>query len=177
MNSSQLPAKPASQATELQLHDIHLPEPASWWPPAPGWWIVFFTALLLIGWISLKLYQLLKKQRWKKRLHQAFNSDLSQLEALNDSQFMTEISSRLRRLALTLFPSADVASLSGQQWLEFLDQHSSQPYFSQHPASLLIVLPYHNAADKLERHERKQVITLARQWAKHNIKQGIRDAV
>ncbi|MDP7406676.1 MAG: DUF4381 domain-containing protein, partial [SAR324 cluster bacterium] len=24
------------------LRDVHLPPAVSWWPPAPGWWIIFF---------------------------------------------------------------------------------------------------------------------------------------
>ena len=25
-----------------------LPDAVSWWPPAPGWWIVFITCLLIV---------------------------------------------------------------------------------------------------------------------------------
>ena len=30
----------------VNLKDIHLPSPVSFWPPAPGWWIL---AVLLIS--------------------------------------------------------------------------------------------------------------------------------
>ncbi len=34
-----------------QLRDIHLPEPVTFWPPAPGWW--FILLLILIGLVFL----------------------------------------------------------------------------------------------------------------------------
>ena len=38
----------------LPLRDIHLPAPISWWPPAPGWWLLLFgipTLLILLAWL------------------------------------------------------------------------------------------------------------------------------
>jgi hypothetical protein len=35
-----------SEELLAQLADIHLPEAVSFWPPAPGWWIL---ALILLG--------------------------------------------------------------------------------------------------------------------------------
>ena len=32
----------------LTLRDIHLPEPISWWPIAPGWWIIIASLFLFI---------------------------------------------------------------------------------------------------------------------------------
>ena len=40
----------------LELRDIHLPTEISWWPLAPGWWIVIGLILLGIV-ISIFLYR------------------------------------------------------------------------------------------------------------------------
>ena len=38
-----IPAPAINIDNELQaLADIHLPDQISWWPPAPGWWLLFF---------------------------------------------------------------------------------------------------------------------------------------
>ena len=42
------------------LHPLREPELVSWWPPAPGWWVL--GALLLLGlailtWFALRRYQ------------------------------------------------------------------------------------------------------------------------
>ena len=32
-----------------KLHDIHLPDPISWWPMAPGWYALLILVFILIG--------------------------------------------------------------------------------------------------------------------------------
>lgn len=45
-----------------QLADIHLPADVSFWPPAPGWWVL--AALLMCGLCLLGLVQF---RRWQQR--------------------------------------------------------------------------------------------------------------
>ena len=43
---------------EIPLRDIHLPEPISWWPLAPGWWILVggLLALAILGFLAWRFY-------------------------------------------------------------------------------------------------------------------------
>lgn len=104
-----------------QLADIHLPESVSWWPLAPGWWILL--ALLIIGLIIFFIIRHRKKQNLYRKYAQA---SLDQLYAdyqtdQDAAKFLQEISVLLRRTALTAYPGTFNASIKGNAWLEWLD--------------------------------------------------------
>jgi hypothetical protein len=120
------------EAEELlnQLADIHLPAAVSYWPPAPGWWLLLALLLAGLGWIAFGYYR-----RWqqKQRLLQALAGlDLawqtylaaSSNEALHNKaglDLLYSCNSLLKRVAMTNHPDSEVAALSGQAWLDFLD--------------------------------------------------------
>jgi hypothetical protein len=124
------------------LRDVHIPDPISWWPPAFGWWMIM--ALLIIG-VSLVLWVWSSRQRTRPR-----RVALAQLEHVKhqyaahaDGQLaIKEISQRLRRYALAVCSRAQVAGLSGQSWLEFLDHSGGTNQFSEGPGQLLRSGPY-----------------------------------
>ena len=100
-----------------QLRDIHLPTPVSWWPPAPGWWAVL-ALLLLFGVLAYVVYSRRRRNRWRR-------SALSELEGLRDAapeRMLRGLSVLLRRVAISRFPRHDVAALTGEAWLAFLDR-------------------------------------------------------
>ncbi len=106
----------------LPLRDIRLPDPVSWWPLAPGWWLSLVLVLLLVGaiWVI---------RRWIRRgqLKRSALAELTQLEQAyseggDDLQQQVEaLSILLRRLALSVYPRQEIASLTGEQWLLQLD--------------------------------------------------------
>jgi hypothetical protein len=125
------------------LKDIHLPDAVSAWPPAPGWWILAFLILSLLGWsiwIVWKKYQ-------QKHL---FRVSITTLEAIEndykkhqDPQLLIrQYSLLLRRISLALFPRSEVASLTGQAWLEFLDERAQTSLFKSEAGKLLLNAPY-----------------------------------
>ena len=89
---------------------------------------------------------------------------------MDDVLLVTEISRHLRQLALTLYPATDVASLTGSNWLQFLDSHSRQTGFLQVPGCYLAELPYRKNNDSLSHDQKIQLMALARQWAIDNLR-------
>jgi hypothetical protein len=148
----------------LQLHDIHLPDPAGWWPPAPGWWLLALIMLIIIFWLSRTTYNWLKYRSWRTNVLQEFRY----FEQIDNVQFLTQITERLRQLAMTVYPEHEVASLTGQQWLGFLDKHAQQRGFSQYPANLIIDVPYSGQQVELTSQQSQQLIQLSKNWAQHN---------
>jgi len=138
-----LPTAPAAPDPLAGLRDWHLPDPVSWWPPAPGWWLV---AGLALGAGALAL--VLWRRRWRQGA--AVRTALGELEALRGQLgtglapggFAAAVSILLRRLALTRFPRERVAGLSGASWLAFLDATGGGDAFSHGPGRMLGELPY-----------------------------------
>lgn len=119
-----IPPSQASGATpSLPLKDLYLPDAISWWPLAPGWWILL--ALVVIA-IFVVIYAARKywinnktKRQTRELLHAAFKQWQSDQ---NDDLYFQQINTVLKRYCRHEFPHA--VSLSGQHWIDFLNDTS-----------------------------------------------------
>jgi len=130
----------------LDLRDIHLPEPVSWWPLAPGWWLLIsavFLALCVI-FISRKIY---RNRQLRRDIVTELESIKQQYQKSNDkSQLAKSLSVLLRRASITFYPATDIAGLTGERWLAYLDEtgrHSTkEATFHSETGKALLSAPY-----------------------------------
>ncbi len=154
------------QETELPLKDIHLPDAISWWPPAIGWWflIVLIPTFLVF---SYWLYKRLTRKTSLKTAKKALLAIKLNVE-LDNTQKLRELSILLRRVAVSLAPRAEVASLTGQSWLAYLDQSLTGAPFTEGGGQFLISAPYRNAAPSDQ--DITLFISLCEDWLKAQTK-------
>lgn len=136
------------------LRPLHTPAPVDWWPPAPGWWL-----LMLLGVSLLALFWWLRRRR---ALRRAALLELRRLQnnARDDSEFAAGVNQLLRRFALACYPRRQVAALSGEAWLAFLESHSSGGGFAAGPGRALLRAPYAPRSEL----DRDALAVLARGW-------------
>lgn len=113
-----------------QLQPIILPEPISWWPLALGWWLLAGLFLIIIVlWHVTKL----------RRLQQQHSSQTATLEPLRENAlqqlhalpkplqgeqagpWLQQLNQLLKRLCSARYPDYASHTLSGREWLAFLD--------------------------------------------------------
>lgn len=104
---------PSENALE-GLRDIHLPDPISVWPLAPGWWL----ALLIIVLAALSLHFVMRARRLSPR--RAALGELAQLEESYSSTgdisaLASGLSALLRRVTLLRGDRTQVASAHGDE--------------------------------------------------------------
>ena len=93
-----------------RLHDIVMPAPIPWWPPAPGWYAVLAVLLMAAVWIAWRLWQ-----RW---LADSYRREaLCLLSMAKDAATIAEL---LKRTALAIVPRQTVAAMTGHQWVDWL---------------------------------------------------------
>jgi len=154
------------QPTELPLKDIHLPEAIGWWPPAIGWWLlaVLIPALIaIVYWIYKRLTRKTAINTAKKNL-----AAIKLNPELDNARKLRELSMLLRRVAISVNPRTEVASLTGRSWLAFLDQSLSGAPFAEGGGQLLATAPYRNTAP--DDQEITQLISLCEDWLKAQTK-------
>lgn len=136
----------------LPLRDLHLPDAIGLWPLAPGWWLLLALVLLAIG-------LLVNAYRKRHRQSAARRFALKRLELLARSYAENgdavglgiEVSELLRRTMLAYAPRSDVAGLTGEAWLEWLDRDLDRSHFVEGDGRPLIEWPYRSKGTEVDR--------------------------
>jgi Domain of unknown function (DUF4381) len=115
------------------LHDLVMPVPVSWWPPAPGWVIVSALLVMVLGWWLIRSIQ-----HWQSNSYR--REALVLLGKIGGSE--AELPTLIKRVALSAYPRERVASLTGEQWLAFLDQTGHTNVFTMGAGRWLARLAY-----------------------------------
>jgi len=129
--------------TELPLRDLHLPDPIGGWPWAPGWWFLIVLAMAGLGWLLLKAWRRRQFSAPRRYAIQALTTvEAEYLSHRNPVMLARQVSELLRRGMLAYAPRHEVAGLTGEPWLEWLDLGMTAPYFHTEGGKSLLQLPY-----------------------------------
>ncbi|HAH44715.1 DUF4381 domain-containing protein [Gimesia sp.] len=100
-----------NDATDLdRMHDIIVPEPISWWPWAPGWYVVLVVLLCAILYLGCCYWQ-----HWRSNHYRRIA-----LVELQQACSIPAVSELLRRTALAVAPRSEIAAKTGSSWTEWL---------------------------------------------------------
>lgn len=129
------------QNTE-SLRDIHLPDAISWWPPAIGWWIVLALIILAIIFVP-KLYRRITYTPLNKVVNKTFEKIIAEYkENNNDKHLLIETSQFLRQTAMSYCGRDKVAQLTGDKWVQTLNDITDADHFNEEIKQTLIKAPY-----------------------------------
>lgn len=111
------------------------PDAVSWMPSAPGWRYLTVVLLLLAAWRGW-----LRWRHWQRNRYRG--ASLRQLQQLaaehGDSPTLLQpLATLLKATALQAYPREEVAQMSGEQWLSWLNQQTVTGTFSSTSRSLL----------------------------------------
>lgn len=152
-----------------RMHDLVAPPPVPWWPPAPGWyWLLGLLALAAI-FLAARLFLHWQHNRYRREAlaeYRRLTADLS------GDALLAGLAELLKRAALSAFPRTDVASLTGDRWLAFLDHSAGMDAFSSDTGRMLESAAYGTSTGKSEeKHDR--TASLVEHWLKtHRVERG-----
>jgi hypothetical protein len=146
------------------IDEIVLPEVITWWPSAPGWKVL---GIILLAWLLLRVIRLARRW-WRNRYRREALRQLQQLQQQAGSKALDVVASLpyyIKVTALQAYPRVEVASLSGENWLKFLDAHYSGPPFAEGTGRKLLAVSYlPRERWQLDDNESDRLIQMAQQW-------------
>lgn len=149
------------------LHDVVAPAPVSWAPQTVGWAVLAGILVVLAAWLGWRAWKRARANRYRKvalaeidRIAQGLRDDpAAALGAVNEI---------LKRAALTAWPRAEVASLAGPSWLEFLDATSTGRNFRDGPGRALGDRVYAPGGVPSTDDERRAFLNVVRRWIREH---------
>ena len=158
-----------TDATSLdRLHDIIVPAPAPWWPPAPGWyWVLGLMVVMLLAALIAGLIRRQHNRYRREALAELARHEMALQNTELRSPALLSLAELLKRTAVTAFPREDVATLTGLKWFEFLDDTARGSRFRDALGATLENAIYDpRTADTLDPQKLHSVVEAIRHWIK-----------
>lgn len=162
----------APQTSEPQLEgliEITPPVPVSYRPETAGWFVLLAILLLGLAWYAYRRYRRHKSNLYRRwALEKLENISRVLKQDLGMEKPLRELPVLVKRTALHAYPRPEVASLSGDDWLRFLDASYGGTGFSDGPGQLLVKTAYLPAEkfEELPSKDIQQLLKLVRKWVK-----------
>ncbi len=124
-------------APALELRDIHLPADPSIWPLAFGWWIL----IIVVGIIVYFVYKKWAKLKQLKQVNQLLQSELLSIrnnfkQHQDKHRLAADISELLKRFVRHVLKDSNATSLTGQDWIEYLNSRVDSDVFTRYQTEL-----------------------------------------
>jgi Domain of unknown function (DUF4381) len=148
-----------------QLRDIHGLDPISWWPLAPGWWIIITLFLLTTLALTIFFYRRrLRKPPTDWRPAALAEWQTLQPGPLPNRQQVEQLGILIKRIAIQRYGRSHCAGLTGKPWLEWLTQHDPHGFDWMKTGRVLIELPYLPPDTKMDIDQVHTLYQVVRGW-------------
>jgi hypothetical protein len=154
------------------LHEIILPDAVSWMPQTIGWYVALGVILLVAGWWVYGMIRRFRNNRYRRLALEELAVIERELQLPEKrANALSEIPVLLKWTALSAFPRSQVAELSGEQWLAFLDKSMGGKSFTEGEGRLLPELAYApvQRIAQLPDEQITNLLQLIRRWIKIHI--------
>jgi hypothetical protein len=149
------------------IDEIMLPADISLLPTAPGWQLLGVLIGIYIIYRTIRFSRLWFKNRYRRAALNAI-AELGQHNS-NPIDVAGKLPFYLKATALQAYPRQQIAAMSGQQWLSFLDSQSEGVYFSGPIGVKLLSIAYQAKSDwHLTTDEAESLIRMSQTWIKHH---------
>jgi len=159
---------------QIPLRDLHLPEAIGLWPLAPGWWVLI--GLAVAGLVYL-LYKRIQRWRWNAARRLALR-ELARVrrdyeQGADPTALGKELSELVRRSMLAYAPRGEVAGLTGDSWLRWLDRGLDGAPFTSGAGKSLETLPYQRPENVQDEADIAGLLDAVRQRLKTPLPEGL----
>ncbi len=152
------------------LHPLREPAMVGWWPLAPGWWVLIAVSLLAVAALGYYLFQRYRGNAYRRlalrqlhTLHDKFSE--SKMDEDPWRAYVRDTNALLKSVAVTVFPRHDIAALSGEAWLQFLNKTRHDASQETEFSSSFATAAYQRDLPDLDP---EQLFSASRNWIKRH---------
>jgi hypothetical protein len=154
-------AQDPDPASLSRLHDIALPPPVNWWPPAPGWYWISAVLLMILALAVASMLRRFFANRYRR-------AALKESERISEARWPPSTASALlKRTAMAAWGRGKIAGLSGKAWLEWLNDHCEPAVFNGDIARLLAESAY-DERQEISQPQLQGLLRAVRLWIRNH---------
>ena len=151
------------------LRDIRGLDPVSFWPLAPGWWLMLgglvLAVALVIAWRKLSPQLSIGRPRdWRVDARRLVRDLRRRLPGMDGRTAAGEFSELMRRIAMAATSRDECAGLSGKAWLEWLSDHDPSGFDWREHGRLLLDIPYAPPGIGVDPDDLRRLLDAANGW-------------